>query len=190
MYYDYYFYLNNFFILTDRVNTYNFNHFFLKTFKNFFNAVNVLLNCNYRFLSFDVSSRNLIFKNLFFHDAELLQYNFFFHNFLKVLKNQSFLHFYKFFFKKNNIKFVLIFDYEYYFNFLSYINLLNVSIFSLIPYYNPSQYSDFFLLFDKKNSIFYKTVCYSYILYIINNVYEHQKNLYKFKFFKNLISYN
>ena len=67
LYYDYYFYLNNFAI----INNYKFikaNNFLLKSFKNFFNSLFLLLNQNYRFLCLDFSYKNNFFKNLFFSD--------------------------------------------------------------------------------------------------------------------------
>jgi hypothetical protein len=186
MYYDYYFYLNTFVNLNHSINNYNFNFFFLKNFKNFFNAITYLLKFDFKFLSFDINEKNFFFKNLFFSDVELLSYNFFFKNFLNVLKKQTTLHFYKSTFKKNKIKFIIIVDYEYYYNFLSYFNLLRISIFSLIPHTHSNFYSDFFLLFNKSYAIFYKTICYSYILYIYNMVCNDKKKSLQLFFLKNI----
>lgn len=186
IYYDYYFYLNNFTILHSNINNYNFNIFFLKNFKNFFNAVRLLLSFNFKFLSFDLNEKSIVYKNLLFSDLELLRYNFFFSNFFKVLKKQSSLHFYKSFFKINKIKFIIILDYEYYFNFLSYFNLLRISIFALIPYNYNNLYADFFLLFNKNYGVFYKLLFYSYILYIINFSNTQKNKAFKNQFFKKI----
>jgi hypothetical protein len=136
---------------------------------------------NFKFLSFDVNDRNFFYKNIIFSDVEVLKYNLFFRNFSKVLKNQHLLYNYKLFFKKNNVKFILVFDYEYFYNFFSYFTLLNTSIFALIPFNFYSSYSDFYLLFSKQHYIFYKMICYSYILTILNTInFEKKKNATKF----------
>jgi hypothetical protein len=178
-FYDYYFYLNTFTVFYENINFYNFNYFFLKNFKNFFNAIACFLGFNFKFLSFDVNERSFFCKNLIFSDVEVLKYNFFFKNFSKVLKNQSLLYNYKLFFQKNKIKFILVFDYEYFYNFFSYFTLLNTSIFALIPFNFYSSYTDFYLLFCKQYYIFYKIICYSYILVILNvvNFEKKKKNL-------------
>jgi hypothetical protein len=148
-------------------------------------AMYSFLKLDFKFLCLDIAYKNMFFKNMLFNDSELLRYNIFFSNFSKIFKNQAFLYTYKEFLKVNKVKFVIIFDYEYYSNFVSYLNLLNVSIFSITSFNSSILYSDFFLLFTKKNN-FYKIICYSYLLYIMNLVNNEKKMIYQNIFFKKM----
>lgn len=118
-----------------------------------------------------------------------MKYNYLFDLSYKFLKNQEFFFIYQSFLKKNKIKFLIIFDYEYFFNFLTYFNSLNMTLFSFIPVNYLNQYIDFYLLTLNQYKFFYKIIYYSYILYLLNLNEKEKKKNFKVIFFKNYNAY-
>jgi hypothetical protein len=161
-------------------------HMYINMCKNFFNSFLNMVSLGYRFLTFDISFN---FLNVLIYDLDLLvKYNCFFNLNLKNLKNQQFLFFFKRFFEKLNIKFVIIFDVEYFINLLKIFNLFNLYTYSFVKLTYSALYLDFFIFkindfFVLQKILFYSTFYRLYNLIISNNL----KN-YKSTFFKILIN--
>jgi hypothetical protein len=161
------YYQHNSFINSMRLGNnvyFSFNTFFLKFFKSFYNMFYYLVFNNYNYLILDCEYKFVFpLYNYIFEKKDLVIYKDFFFLKPKVFTYKQWLYFYSHFLKTHNVSLLIIFDYLYYFNYLSDLNKIDIAISSIVPINYTDFFIDYPLYASDINFSFNKLLFYSII---------------------------
>lgn len=173
IYYDYFFFLINY-----SFDNFKFYYLILKNFFNFFNSL-LFFKKNYIVLDSDFNYSSMFLSHLF-NNYDLVKYNYFFKFNLKKLKYQHFFFLYKNFLEKFNVNLILFVDYNHFYMYVPYFNIMGVSTFSFINIFSKNVLLDYFFFSNKKLFFLEKIIFFSKILKLSNNSLLRLNNYYFF----------
>lgn len=163
-YFDYFF-----FLISINLNFFKFSFNILKSFFNFFNCL-VIFKKKYIVLdsNFNYSS---MFLSFLFNQHDLIKYNYFFKFNLKKLKYQHFFFLYKNFLEKFNVSLIVCVDYNSFYMYFPYFNIMGLSTFSFINIFSKNLVLDYFFISNKNFFYLEKILFFSKILKISNSCF-------------------